>query len=161
MLRHLADWVKTCHCLRRSWVSQIHYNCQVTHRADTQDVRDTGLTIHIPQQSTRTPTWMRGHVCTKLPGKKDFFFFFCSRGGLRCQKCQQHWRTLFEYSYMCGDLERGCELTWHEFIITSELKRDQRAASVFVFWCRNNSSVPQQLLCELIIKKKSLEVQNM
>ena len=70
MLRHLADWVKTCHCRRRSWVSQIHCNCQVTHRADTQDVRDTGLMIHIPQQSGRTAAWMRGHMCTKLPGKK-------------------------------------------------------------------------------------------
>lgn len=138
MLRHLADWVKTCHCLRPSWVSQIHDNCQVTHHPDTQDVRETGLMIHIPQQSTCTWPGLQD-VCAWSSLEKDHSFpllsSFCCDGRLRCQKCLNI-RDIYPFQHVC-------KITWHKLIISSGLKREQLSSCVsmsFLFrYCRDQN----------------------
>lgn len=108
----------------------------MTHHPDTQHVSETGLMIHILQQSVWTRACICGHVCVcvrSFPGKKTIPSL-CSRpfaaadGGLRCQEMSQKQQTLFEYSYLCRDMyhfHNVCEFTWQELIITSGLKREQ------------------------------------
>lgn len=112
----MADWVKTCHFLCLSWVSQISYNCTVTHHHDTHHVRETGLMIQIPLQSMGDRAW----IIWCFLEKRHFLCYFCRDGRLAWQKCRG--------SYLCRDIylcHPVCGASWHQLIISSELRREQ------------------------------------
>lgn len=112
----MADWVKTCHFLRLSRVSQISYNCTVTHHPDTHPVRETGLMIQIPPQSMGDRAW----IIWCFLEKRHSLCYFWKDGRLAWQKCHG--------SYLCRDIylfQPVCGASWHQLIISSELRREQ------------------------------------
>lgn len=83
------------------FLSKSVYNCQVTHHPDTQDVRETGLMIHISQHTTWTCAWICGHVRMKLPEKRLFPLFalvLLLQRSVMLPEMSQHQQTLFKWS---------------------------------------------------------------
>lgn len=125
-VKNVAHWVKSCHCLCCSHVSQIHHNCQVTHHSDTQDVREACGRV--------SGYALLGYadVCIKLAGKRLLLLFALVRllrWSVMLPEMSQHQWTLFKYSFFVRRDRhitfRMCELTWHKLIIASDVKREQ------------------------------------